>query len=503
MRLIIVICATISSSHCANILGVFVSAAYSHHASLYPMYEKLATKGHNVTLLTAFPKNLTIKNLHEIDISFVKETYYNSVKKYFFEPYSKMNVFEIAYGSINIVYDTSKRIIEEKFVRDVFRNDYDVMIIENKTPLTYFGGLVNKAPIIGVSSMSGWPTVHDALGNPIHPVLSPNFLLTIGDNPTFIERLSSVTYNIVCRFLIYYYDLPRSNKIARKYFGSNVASLDEVERNMSLGLFTKNFVTNGVTPVVPSAVEVSFMNIKPKQDLPEDIQEFMDKSKKGIVFLSLGSFITNFNLTEQKVILNSVLELPYDVLWKSDTSEQLPSNIMVKNWFPQQDLLGHPKLKVFVTQGGLHSIEEALYNAVPMVLLPVIADQGQNSKRVVSKGLGKMLDIMTVSKDILVKTVIEVAEDNKYKEAALNISKILKDEPMFGVDKAVWWVEYVIRHKGARHLRSGFVDMPFYQYYLLDVLSFITVLIILCVVLVLQIIKFCKIKLKMFKLKQQ
>lgn len=42
---------------------------------------------------------------------------------------------------------------------------------------------------------------------------------------------------------------------------------------------------------------------------------------------------------------------------------------------------------------------------------------------------------------------------------------------MSGVEKAVWWIEYVLRHNGARHLRSPAVDMPFYQYYLLDVIG--------------------------------
>lgn len=43
---------------------------------------------------------------------------------------------------------------------------------------------------------------------------------------------------------------------------------------------------------------------------------------------------------------------------------------------------------------------------------------------------------------------------------------------MTGLEKAVWWTEYVLRHKGAKHLRSPALDLPAYQYYLLDVLGF-------------------------------
>ncbi|KAJ4430001.1 hypothetical protein ANN_22205, partial [Periplaneta americana] len=31
------------------------------------------------------------------------------------------------------------------------------------------------------------------------------------------------------------------------------------------------------------------------------------------------------------------------------------------------------------------------------------------------------------------------------------------------LDRAVWWVEYVIRHKGARHLRSAALELMWYQ----------------------------------------
>lgn len=54
---------------------------------------------------------------------------------------------------------------------------------------------------------------------------------------------------------------------------------------------------------------------------------------------------------------------------------------------------------------------------------------------------------------------------------------------MSALDKAVYWVEYVIRHKGAYHLRSAAVDLKWYQYYLLDVIAFV-IFIILSLMLV-------------------
>jgi glucuronosyltransferase len=35
----------------------------------------------------------------------------------------------------------------------------------------------------------------------------------------------------------------------------------------------------------------------------------------------------------------------------------------------------------------------------------------------------------------------------------------------------VFWTEYVIRHKGAAHMRSAALDLTWYQYFLLDVIA--------------------------------
>lgn len=53
----------------------------------------------------------------------------------------------------------------------------------------------------------------------------------------------------------------------------------------------------------------------------------------------------------------------------------------------------------------------------------------------------------------------------------------MRDQPQNGIEKAVWWIEYVIRHKGAKHLRSIAVDLPLWQYLMLDVLGFLFVIV--------------------------
>ena len=60
----------------------------------------------------------------------------------------------------------------------------------------------------------------------------------------------------------------------------------------------------------------------------------------------------------------------YNFLWKfeSDTLPiDLPKNVMVKAWLPQNDLLGHESVIAFITHGGFLSVTEANYHGVPMI----------------------------------------------------------------------------------------------------------------------------------------
>ena len=53
--------------------------------------------------------------------------------------------------------------------------------------------------------------------------------------------------------------------------------------------------------------------------------------------------------------------------------KEKPANVMTKDFLPQQDVLGHPNLKAFVTHAGYLSFEESLCHKVPIVS-PTVPD---------------------------------------------------------------------------------------------------------------------------------
>lgn len=78
-------------------------------------------------------------------------------------------------------------------------------------------------------------------------------------------------------------------------------------------------------------------------------------------------------------------------------------------------VLAHPNIKLFVTQGGLQSLDEAIYNEVPLVVIPFFGDQEQNAKMVRSKGIAVIVEVRPyLDKDKLQTAMLEVTNSTKY-----------------------------------------------------------------------------------------
>ena len=81
--------------------------------------------------------------------------------------------------------------------------------------------------------------------------------------------------------------------------------------------------------------------------------------------------------------------------------------------------------------------------------------------------------------------------DDDLKENMKRMHELFVDARDPPLDRAVWWVEYVLRHKGAEFLKPHSVDLPWYQYHLLDVIAFILVIISLVAFIIIKCLMFC------------
>lgn len=70
----------------------------------------------------------------------------------------------------------------------------------------------------------------------------------------------------------------------------------------------------------------------------------MDSAEHGVIYFSLGSVVKSSKMPQETVslLLSELAKLKQTVLWKweDDQLPNLPKNVKVKKWFPQNDILG-------------------------------------------------------------------------------------------------------------------------------------------------------------------
>jgi len=76
----------------------------------------------------------------------------------------------------------------------------------------------------------------------------------------------------------------------------------------------------------------------------QDLKNILDSAEHGVIYFSLGSVVKSSEMPRETVslLLSELAKLKQTVLWKweDDQLPNLPKNVMVKKWFPQNDILG-------------------------------------------------------------------------------------------------------------------------------------------------------------------
>ncbi|KAB0795432.1 hypothetical protein PPYR_12271 [Photinus pyralis] len=450
----------------ARILGICHIPAHSHQQLGTALLTGLAEKGHEVTMVTPVAPKKSVKNLKIIQLKY-PPLHENNIRK------------NIIHGNIGIEGNRFSTQLDgnsnTSIRRSTLRRRYHRAILNEA-----FRGFCYRfgAPCIGLSTVAPNRWTNRQMGNPFNPAYVTELFLGYSDRMTFFQRLTNAVVITWEMLLNHFYVLPKHNELLQKYF-PGAPHLYELYFNTSLMLLNAHVATNAPVPLVPNMIPIGGYHIKPPNKLPTDLQEYLDDAKEGAVYFSMGSNLNSANMTKDRI--NALLRvfggLKQKVLWKLDNNSllHLPPNVKLSAWFPQQEILAHPNLKLFITHGGLLSTMEAIYHGVPIVAIPIFGDQEMNAANAENGGYAAVVPYEQLNEDNLRHAVNEVLKNPRYRNNALQRSKILRDEPIPPLDKAVFWVEYVIRHNGAPHLRTAALNLHWYQYLLLDVALFVIV----------------------------
>jgi len=334
------------------------------------------------------------------------------------------------------------------------------------------------------------------------PSFVPHSTVSLTDRMNFFQRLKNTLQSAA--FLIYSPFPDPPSQVLDKYrrYGS-FRNLDDLMSRSQLWLLTKDIVLDYSRPMMSNMINVGGLTVRRTNgQLPIDMKQFIEGAQLGTVLVTFGSTTSNLPATVVQKFASAFRRLDgYRVIWRLSNkyNVELPNNVMISQWLPQNDILAHPSVKLFVTHCGNNGQFEAVYHGVPMIGFPVsaFADQVHNARRLDHKGYGMSMDLYHFTADELLHNIRKILEDESYKEHVMKASEIFRNQPQSPVEKATFWIDHVCRY-GGEHLRSAGNDLPLYSYFMLDVLAFILIILFLVVYLLFKsailIINKCRVK---------
>ncbi len=115
----------------------------------------------------------------------------------------------------------------------------------------------------------------------------------------------------------------------------------------------------------------------------------------------------------------------------------LPAEVEAHDWIPHGDVLRHASM--FVCQGGMGSVQEALNHGVPMVVIPHHPEQRANADHIAELGLGSVLHRHTVTGEQVREAVAAVHADTALRARVLSMRDHIRAAG--GADRAAEAIE--------------------------------------------------------------
>ncbi|KAJ8722029.1 hypothetical protein PYW08_004431 [Mythimna loreyi] len=418
----------------ANILYVVPFTSKSHFIMLKPIGLELARRGHNVTVITGNRVPNPPKNYHQYMVD--EKEIWDVIGG------SRPNVFDMVEVTAeefhhNVLWKGglafTELVLNSTEIKTLLKEDtkFDLVISEQFfQEALYVLAHKYNAPLVLVTTFGNCMRHNIANRNPLQLATVVSEFLDVRDPTSFWGRMRNLYFTVYEYVYWKYWYLESQEKLVKKYLPDlpkPVPSLIDLQKNASLILMNGHFSFDASAAYLPNAVEIGGVHLSESDTkLPEDLQKILDNAKHGAVYMNFGSNVRSSELPAEKrdAILNVFRKLKQTVLWKweDDQLENKPDNLIIRKWLPQKEILSHRNIRVFVSHGGLIGTQEATFHGVPIIGIPIYADQYNNLLQVQTLGYGKILKYSDINEETLFKKLNEVLTNDSYRIKAKELS---------------------------------------------------------------------------------
>ncbi|EDW39797.1 GL14477 [Drosophila persimilis] len=474
------------SGQAAKILVLFPHASESHFAVMRTLVTELASREHNVTVYTGHGLGERLENVSETIIP--EYPFWSNLQKH---AAPKGNLADLGRLSIPTLRKSlavvganaldhflSQEPLQKLLQQPPLDFDFDVIILDYfYTEALLALGQFHQKPIVGIVSTDFGNYMEAVQESMVPAACSPidfeHYVPSLG----FSARLGNIRECISRRKQFAKDHFGAQEQLIAKHFKVK-SSVPELQANqLSLLLVNSHVPLMTPRPSLQHIVPAGGLHIRGPRELPWNIKRFLEEARAGAIYLQLGNEQPCGELPKLKLeaLLGFFDSRKERFIWSCHdvkTLDGLPKNVMIQHAVPQIDILAHPRVNAFIMNGDLLSLQEAIVRNVPTLGLPIFQNERQNMELAVRLGVGLKLEQENVTIASLSWAVDRLLLEPQYQITIRDVSLEFRDRPLGALASAMFWVNYVARHKGGAAIRTRGVGISSNQLHLFDLFLF-------------------------------
>ncbi|ODM87622.1 2-hydroxyacylsphingosine 1-beta-galactosyltransferase, partial [Orchesella cincta] len=277
-----------------RILFLLPLASRSHVNVFEPLMKALGERGHEIVNLSPIISSNMPPTVQQIQLITVDDLLGNMPNP--FEQRKTGKLWTMMNSSaLDHMDKACIKVLETPRLYEMLEKEkFDLVIVDIFLNYCVLGVIPHfKAPSIFISTSSSPSFLTSVYGNRLPPSFVPNLFLKCTDRMSFLERLTNTVVDVL--------------------FGVMWDRMFPLHNNYP-------------RPLLPDVIEVGGMHTRPAKKLPK-----------------LGFHCESKDMPEnyRKVFINVFARLKQRVIWKweTETMPDLPPNVKLSKWLPQQDVL--------------------------------------------------------------------------------------------------------------------------------------------------------------------
>lgn len=321
------------------------------------------------------------------------------------------------------------------------------------------------------------------------------FLSPLNDQPpSFYTRLMMIKRLALFVLKV----VPRINEMFEKPLtGVGLTSLTDLDHMTSLYFVNDHPALSFPNLNPPNSIDIASLNHRQPKPINNILSSFIDQCKSKVILVEFDPIVYNTTLTIGGAILGhtvitKMVDEGYCIITSYIPVSLLKGNVVKYDRSTRlHDILGSGKIDVFVSQcGNAQRILGALYH-VPMVCVPLFADQYSNSANVQRNGFGLILERDSAD-SILDKIAMIHLDEEVIKRRLHRASSAVLNDIRGSGDAVKYLTQYLIEHGNMDFLKNKLIlEQSGVEIYNLDIGFLIVVVIVSFVYVLFRLVGYC------------